>query len=256
MGVLRQVSFRKIPVLVAATVLLIPAAVAQGTADPEPASPVTSPKSEETAPGQPGVVEDKRIFGVLPNYRTAESSAPFAPITTKQKFTIASKDTFNYPSYILGGFFAGISQFQNSNPSFGQGIEGFAKRYAANTADQDLGNFMTEAIMPSLLREDPRYFRKGHGSGMARVVYAVTRVLITKNDSGSSGFNFAEFLGNGTVAAIGNLYYPDAKGFDPTMQRMFTQISTDAISNTLKEFWPDVKRKWLHKRDGNVAAGD
>src|SRR5882757_2963748 len=89
-------------------------------------------------------VEDKRAFGVLPNYRTTENSLPFSPITTKQKFTIAIKDTFSPPSYLLGGVFAGVSQFNNSNPSFGQGVEGYAKRYLTNTADQDIGNFMTE----------------------------------------------------------------------------------------------------------------
>lgn len=242
--------------IAAATLLLIPAAMAQDAADPQPASPAIAPKSEETAPGQPGVVEDKRIFGVLPNYRTAEGSAPFVPITAKRKFIIATKDTFDYPSYFLGGAFAGISQLENSNPSFGHGLKGYAKRYAANTADQDLGNFMTEAIMPTLLHEDPRYFRKGRGSIMGRVGYAASRVVVTKNDSGSTGFNFSEFVGNGAVASVGNLYYPDEKGFDPTMQRMFTQIGTDAVSDVLKEFWPDVKRKWFHKPDGNAASGN
>jgi hypothetical protein len=109
------------------------------------------------------VHEDKRIFGVLPNYRTTEEGVPFSKITVKQKFTIAFKDTTSPPSYLLGlgGIFAGLSQLNNSNPSFGQGLSGFAKRYGTNTADQDIGNFMTEAIMPSLLHEDPRYFRKG-----------------------------------------------------------------------------------------------
>jgi hypothetical protein len=254
MGVLCKGNLRKLLVLAAAALPPISTAVAQDKANSQSISSEISPKTKETAPGQPGVVEDKCIFGVLPNYRTAEGAAPFAPITTKQKFTIAAKDTFDWPSYILGGAFAGISQLENSNPSFGQGLKGYAKRYAANTADQDLGNFMTEAIMPTLLHEDPRYFRKGHGSAAGRVGYAVSRVFVTKNDSGSTGFNFSEFLGTGSVAAVGNIYYPDEKGFDPTMQRMFTQIGTDAISDVLKEFWPDVKRKWFNKRDGNVAS--
>jgi hypothetical protein len=87
-----------------------------------------------------------------------------------------------------------------------------------------------------------------------RLVYAGTRVLITHTDSGNTSFNFAEFIGNGSVASIGNAYYPDAKGFDPTMQRMFTPIGTDAISQVLKEFWPDVKRKWFHKHTASISA--
>lgn len=213
-----------------------------------------APTGQATIPGEPGSTEDKRAFGVLPNYRTAEQNAPFLPLTTKQKFIIATKDTFDWPSYILGGAFAGISQLDNSNPSFGQGLEGYAKRYAANVADQDIGNFMTEAVMPTLLHEDPRYFRKGSGPIGRRIGYAATRVLITKTDSGNSMFNFAEFLGNGAVAALGNAYYPDAKGFSPTIQRMFTQIGTDAVSQVLKEFWPDVKRKWFQKHANNTVG--
>jgi hypothetical protein len=211
------------------------------TVAPEPGGSATAPATPE---------QDKHIFGVLPNYRTTEGSIPFKPITTKQKFTIATKDTLDFPSYGLAGFFAGVSQFDNSNPSFGQGLRGYAHRYITGVADQDMGNFMTEAILPSMLHEDPRYFRKAQGSFKSRISYAATRVLITRTDSGGSRFNFSEFLGNGTVASIGNAYYPDGRGFSPTMQRMFTQIGTDAISGVLKEFWPDVKRK-LHKRSAS-----
>jgi hypothetical protein len=203
--------------------------------------------------GDPGSGQDKRIFGVLPNYRTADGTQPFRPITVKQKFTIARKDTLDYPSYALAAFFAGVSQFNNSNPSFGQGVQGYARRYGSSIADQDIGNFMTEAIFPSLLHEDPRYFRKVNGSIKSRLGYAATRVLVTRTDAGNWRFNTSEFLGNGTVAAIGNWYYPDARGAGPTFQRMFTQIGTDALSGVLKEFWPDVKRKWFTKKD-NVKA--
>jgi hypothetical protein len=211
------------------------------------AAQTATPQQDSSAAASTVPEQDKHIFGVLPNYRTTEGSIPFKPITTKQKFTIATKDTLDFPSYGLAGFFAGVSQFNNSNPSFGQGLRGYAHRYITGVADQDMGNFMTEAIMPSLLHEDPRYFRKAHGSFKSRLGYAATRVLITRTDSGGSRFNFSEFVGNGTVASIGNAYYPDSRGFSPTMQRMFTQIGTDAISGVLKEFWPDVKRK-LHKQ--------
>jgi hypothetical protein len=242
--------------LAALVLLLAPTGFAQEATAPPAATPqnVVPPpepgKSQETAIGQPDVVQDKRIFGVLPNYRTADGTVPYKPITVKQKFTIATKDSLSPPSYVLGGIFAGLSQLNNSNPSFGQGMVGYAKRYGTNTADQVIGNYLTEAIMPSLLREDPRYFRKSTGSMKGRIVYSLTRVLVTKTDAGTTRFNFSEFLGNGTVASIGNLYYPDDKGFSPTMQRMFTQIATDAISNVLKEIWPDVKKKYLHKGPG------
>ena len=193
-------------------------------------------------------VQDKRAFGVLPNYRTVEGSIPFHPLTAKQKFTIATKDTIDGPSYVLAGFFAGIAQINNTNPSFGQGLLGYAHRYGTGLADQDLGNFMTEAVMPTVLREDPRYFRRGTGSVKSRIWYAVTRTEVTRTDKNKLTFNFGEYLGNGAVGALGNLYYPDSRGLSPTMQRMFTQIATDSLSNCLKEFWPDVKRKMQQRK--------
>jgi hypothetical protein len=88
-------------------------------------------------------------------------------------------------------------------------------------------------------------------------LWSVERIVVTKTDSGGSQFNFSEWLGNGTVAAIGNLYYPNERGFGSTMQRMGTQVGTDAISDVLKEFWPDIKKHWLHKRDkGSTSAAD
>jgi hypothetical protein len=235
-----------VPVLLMAQGADAPSAVA-----PAPAAPAVNavPTGQTPLAGDPGSGQDKRIFGVLPNYRTADGTQPFRPITTKQKFTIATKDTFDYPSYILAGAFSGLSQLDNSNPSFGQGMKGYARRYASAVGDQDIGNYMTEAIYPSLLHQDPRYFRKVNGSVMGRLGYAATRVFVTRTDAGTWQFNASEFLGNGTVAAIGNLYYPDGRGFGPTMQRMGTQIATDAISGILKEFWPDVKRKLTHKRE-------
>jgi hypothetical protein len=237
--------------------LLLAGGIVSAQETREKAADQTPPAAEGTpivaAPGgvEPGAPpQDKRVFGVLPNYRTIDGTIPFSPISTRRKFIIASKDTFDYPSYILAGAFAGISQVNNSNPSFGQGLKGFGKRYAASVADQDMGNFMTEAIVPSLLHQDPRYFRKVNGSIKGRLAYAATRVLVARTDSGKWTFNASEVLGNGIVASIGNAYYPDERGLTSTLQRMGTQIGTDAISQVLKEFWPDIKRKWLHKNPG------
>lgn len=201
-------------------------------------------------PADPAQESDKRAFGVLPNYRTVESSIPFKPLTAKRKLWIATKDTIDGPSYVTAAVFSGIYQLQNQNPSFGQGVKGYAHRYLCSIADQDIGNYMTEGFMPVLLREDPRYFRRGTGSTKSRLLYAMSRVLVTKTDKNNQTFNFGEFLGNGVSASVGNAYYPDERGFGPTMQRMFTQIGTDSISNILKEFWPDVKKR-LAKRKQN-----
>jgi hypothetical protein len=122
---------------------------------------------------------DKRIFGVLPNYRTVEGTGGVEPLTVRRKFWIASKDSFDYPIYFLSGAFAGISQIENSNPSFGQGLKGYAKRYAAGYGDQMIGNMMTEDVFPSLLHEDLRYLRLGVGGTWKRARYPLTPILVT-----------------------------------------------------------------------------
>ena len=204
---------------------------------------VTPPAPAATIPGEAGSTVDKHAFGVLPNYRTVEATQAFARLTTKQKFTIATKDTFDGPSFGLATVFSSLSQLTNDNPSFGQGMKGWAHRFALANVDQDTGNYLTEGILPWMLKEDPRYFRKGTGGKWGRIGYAVTRVLIAHDDKGGLRFNTSEILGNGIVASIANTYYPDGRGFGPTMQRMGTQVGTDAISGVLKEFWPDVKAR-------------
>jgi len=227
-----------------------PAPAAPSAATPQSAaSPAAEPPAKSDASTAAPAPEDKRAFGVLPNYRTVEGSQPFAPLTAKQKLTIATKDTIDGPSYVLAGLFSGLYQLENQNPSFGQGLKGYAHRYVTAIADQDIGNYMTEGFVPVLLHEDPRYFRRGTGSIKGRIWYAATRVTMAKTDKGAPVFNFSEFLGNGVTAAIGNAYYPNEVGFTPTMARMFTQIGTDSFSNVLKEFWPDFKHKVLHKQN-------
>ena len=212
------------------------------------------PQAANPPAAAPATVEpDKRAYGVLPNYRTAELGAVYTPITVKQKFTIARKDSLDWPSYLTASMFAGISQLNNSNPSFGQGMAGFGKRYGSSAVDQVAGNFLSEAIMPSLLHQDPRYFRKGKGSTASRLLYAASRSVIAKSDKGNWTFNASEFLGNGMVASLGNLYYKDDRGFSPTMQRMFSQILTDSLSQCLKEYWPDVKA-FMERRKARKAA--
>jgi hypothetical protein len=219
--------------------------------DPSDSAAITpkTPDAEIAAPQTTAI--DKRIFGVLPNYRTADGSVPFVPISTKRKFYIAFKDSFDYPVYPLSAAFAGLYQLDNQNPSFGQGLKGYGKRFATSYADQAIGNMMTEAIFPALLHQDPRYFRIGEagGSGWQRTRYALTRVFVARNDHGQSRFNYSEWLGNGATVAISNLYYPsDTRDFADNIQKLGVQVATDAFSQVLKEFWPDWKRKLFKKK--------
>jgi hypothetical protein len=221
---------------------------AQDSSTPAPSSAPDQPASAQ--PGQPPA-PDKRIFGVLPNYRTANESAVYMPITPKQKLTIASKDSFDYPLLGLSAFLAGYGQLTNQNPSFGQGWAGYGRRVGVEYADQAIGNMLTEGFYPILFHEDPRYFRRGYGSKWSRTFYAATRVFVTKTDSGGSRFNFSEILGNATGAAISNAYTPDQRTVGDNVETWWTQIGIDSVSQVLKEFWPDIKHKLFHGPDAN-----
>ena len=197
---------------------------------------------------------DKRIFGVLPNYRTADESAKYTPLTAREKFVIASKDSFDVPVYFTAAGFAGLYQLENQSPSFGQGMRGYAYRYATAYGDQLIGNMLTEAALPVLFHEDPRYFRKGEGSMWRRAGYAMSQIVVTRTDTGRTTFNVSEIFGTGATAAVGNAYYPDDRGAGETIERLYTQLASDAFSNVLKEFWPDIKHRWSRHRDNGADA--
>ena len=202
-------------------------------------SPGTSQQTQDPPP------PDKRVLGVLPNYRTANETAVYTPITAKQKLTIATKDSFDYPLVGLAAVIAGFGQLNNANPSFGQGLAGYGRRWGTSYADQAIGNMMTEGFFPTMLREDPRYFRRGHGGVWSRTFYAATRVFVTRTDSGGKRFNFSEVVGNATGVAISNAYYPDNRSAAEAAEKLSMQIGIDAASQVLKEFWPDIKRKFF-----------
>ena len=198
---------------------------------------------------------DKRILGVLPNYRTVQDTGDVAPISAKHKLLIASKDSFDYPIWFTAAAFAGLYQLENSNPQFGQGVRGFLKRYAASFADQSIGNMLTEGVMPSILHEDPRYYRIGKGSGWHRTWYAATRIFVTHTDSGGQRFNFSEVIGNSIAAGISNLYYSNSRDLDDNVEKLGIQLATDSFSNVIKEFWPDFKRKFITRKPSAQVAG-
>lgn len=221
---------------------------------PQPGQLPPSQEPGVPAPGKTAQGEDKRILGVLPNYRTAEMGAIGQPLTPKQKLRIAAKDSFDYPLMIVAAGYAGLSQLADTHPQFGQGVEGYFKRLGTSYTDQVSGNMLTEGVLPILFREDPRYFRMAEGSKGRRTMYALTRIFVTHTDSGQTTFNYAEVLGNGMAAGIGLAYYSDDRSVPDYMQNWGVQLATDATSQVLKEFWPDIKRWWYVRHHG-AAAG-
>jgi hypothetical protein len=206
-------------------------------------------KSSETSDASEQ--ESRHILGIIPNYRTSPDFDSYEPLTTREKFKIATEDSLDPGTFAVGAFFGGLGQAMNSNKSFGQGAAGFGKYFGTSYADVMIGNYMSEAVYPSILHQDSRYFRRGTGSGRSRFGYAISQIFRTHSDSGGTQFNYSEWLGNATAVAISNAYYPDQRSAASAVSKLAMQISLDAVGNVLKEFWPDVQRKFRKLREAN-----
>ena len=186
------------------------------------------------------------IMWVIPNYRTDEGTTEFHPLMPDQKFKLAFDDSFDPTAFLVAGVFAGSSMAQDQYRSFGQGAKGFSKYYGGAFADQAIGNVMTEAIFPTVLHQDPRYFTKGKGGFLKRTGYAISREFITRNDDGWNHLNTSELLGNAVAAGISNVYYPAAdRSLGKTVNKWGQQISLDTAFNIMKEFWPMYAASFL-----------
>lgn len=191
--------------------------------------------------------QPKRILWIIPNYRSVSADTQLPPLTLKTKFWLATEDSFDYSSFILAGMLAGTGQAKNSYPEFRQGAAGYGRYYWHSFADQAVGNYLTEAIVPAATRQDPRYYTLGHGGFFRRTGYAVSRLFITRTDSGGRAFNFSEIIGNGAGAGVSDLYYPGReRTWTKTGQKWLTQCAVDGVFNVAKEFWPDIDRAIFH----------
>jgi hypothetical protein len=185
--------------------------------------------------------QPKRILGIVPNYRAVSANTKLPPLNFKSELWLATQDTFDYSDFIFVGALAGVSMASDSQPSFRQGAAGYGRYYWHVFVDGAVENYMTEAIVPAVTREDPRYYTLGKGGFVKRTSYAVSRLFITRTNTGGRTFNLSEIVGAGAAAGIGNVYYPAQ--YNPwvkTYQRWGTQVGLDGVFNVLKEFWPDI----------------
>jgi hypothetical protein len=181
--------------------------------------------------------EKQRVLGFVPNFYVSYVSDA-APLTTKQKFELAWKSTIDPVNFAITGVIAGIEQSQNAFSGYGQGAQGYGKRFGANYADGVTSTFIGSAILPSLLKQDPRYFYKGTGTRRSRVLYAITNSVICKGDNGRWQPNYSSILGGLAAGGISNLYYPDKdrNGLDLTFENALIGIGATAATNLLQEF--------------------
>ena len=219
------------------------------------AQTISPASSQGASPGlENAVTEDHRIFKVLPNYKTVnDPSQPVMPIDGKEKFALVLH-YFDPFTYGFTGIQAAIQQASDAEKGYGQGVLGYNKRYWADFTDAFTNELFTVGVFPTLLHEDPRYFRSGKGSGFRRTMYAISRVFVARTDAGKQRYNFSEVLGNVTSGSISELYYPRG---DRHVSDIFTrtgfQLGYDAMFNVMKEFYPDLKRKlYRHKSDATI----
>jgi hypothetical protein len=213
---------------------------------------LTRSEVAEVAEEQLKVEEKQRVLGAIPNFYV--SYVPnAAPLTSRQKFKLAAKSVVDPFTLVVVAGSAGVEQWQNHFIGYGQGTEGYAKRFGAGYADTVSGTFIGGAILPSLLKQDPRYFYKGTGSTRSRVLYAIAMSVICKGDNGRWQPNYSNILGSLAAGGISNLYYPaqDRDGAELTFENAAIGLGSNAVSNLLQEF---VIRKLTPKLPRQNAA--
>ncbi|HME11274.1 MAG TPA: hypothetical protein VKF79_00325 [Candidatus Acidoferrum sp.] len=220
------------------------------TQAPPPGTPAQSPAPDAPTPKVPQQPDSpKRILGIIPNFQTTNDQSLLPkPLTPKEKYTLAFHQMFDISAHVGNALQSGIQQATNAEPHYGEGWGAYAERFAAAEGDQYTSSFFIYGFLPAVLHDDPRYFRRGHGSPRSRLWYAISRTIITRTDAETPTFNVPQVLGQFAQAGISNLYYPKQ---DRTIAGTFTGWSTNLAYNSgyniLKEYYPDFLRILRHK---------
>src|SRR5438874_589986 len=221
-----------------------------------------APPSFDSAPptiDSPSVVQFRAAFAAarpqavpMPEpsgLRHEDDVGNIGPLTPREKFEIFTRHTFAPFTFVSAAFDAGMSQASGQNRGFGGGLQGYGERYGATLADSESAVFFGKFLLPVILRQDPRYFRMREGSVTRRAFYAMSRIVITRNHDGSSGFNTSHVLGRFISKAIANSYYPQRdRGFIHTLVNTGNGLLSDVETNLFREFWPDLREKIIPKR--------
>ena len=257
-------------------ILLIPAAgrsQTQLTDDSNPVEDVQQPSTSQSNPA-PGSLPDKptvaqpdhapnaqnkkdsqgqqtkRMFWIVPNFGAVSANTQLPPLSARGKFLLASRDSFlDYSAFTWTAVLAGQGMLLNSDPELGLGIKGYGRYYWRTFVDGVSGTYFTEAIVPVITHQDPRYYTMGEGGFFRRMGYAIDRTFVTKTDSGGSAFNWSEVAGNLLEAGLSNAYYPpQERGLSQTARNWGTQMESAVLNHIVQEFWPDIRRKVFRRK--------
>lgn len=228
---------------------------AQNSSSSQTAAPESdAEKSQrEKAEEQLKAQEHQRVFGVMATFNTTRNQDAL-PLSPKQKFQLFFKSSTDPWPFLLASVVAGIGQADDSYPTWGQGVQGYAKRFGAAYTDAFIGNFFGNAVLPSLLREDPRYFQRGKGRATTRILWAAASTFWCKRDNGKWGPNYANLGGNLIGAAIARAYYPASeRTVGDTISDGVTVSLEGIVGAEVIEFWPDIVRHHKQKQAEKLA---
>jgi hypothetical protein len=235
-----------------------PAPKVQDAPLPTPPSNTASQSSTPFSPDHSAEQEKnpKRILGIIPNFQTTNDTPQNrAPLTSKQKYTLAWHHMFDFSAHFGNALQAAMQQASNSDPHYGQGWGAYGQRFGAAEADQAVSSFFTLGFLPHVLKQDPRYFRRGKGSAWSRIRYAATRTVITRTDSGTPTFNASQVFGQLAQAGISNAYYPrEDRDVAGTFEGWGMNLAFTSGYNVLKEYYPDLVRTVSHRHHEPKAS--
>lgn len=177
-----------------------------------------------------------------PHYKPG---ARLCTLFLKDKFILFLEDSIDPASFLDAGYNAGVSQAEDDDPSFGQGAAGYGKRFGTTLANQASAEFFADFAYPTIFSEDPRYYRLGRGSFKKRLFHAMSHSVVAYREDGATMFNFSQWLGTSSAVALSNVYTPDnRRGFAPSAERITYGVANNIGFDVLREFWPEIARKF------------
>jgi hypothetical protein len=218
------------------------------TESPNSASAIAAAAETANKSVAPSKQQPKRILGLMPNFRAVSAGAMPPPPTPKQAFVIATRNSFDYSSFVFVGITSLLAETSDAHPALGEGIAGYGRYYWRGFLDKTDGNYLVIFALPTLLHQDERYYAKGEGPFLKRGVYAATRILITPDYHGKNTFNASEVFGRAMAQGISTTYYPKADRTAGALAVRFGwAMGRDALTNVFREYWPDIATHVLHR---------
>lgn len=214
---------------------------------------VAKPRASSGAQGVPvapdaSKQQPKRILGVMPNYRAVSAGAIPPPPTPREAFKIATQNSFDYSAFVFVGITSLLAEATDAHPQLGKGVPGFGRYYWRGFVDKTDGNYLVVFALPTIFHEDERYYAMGEGRIWKRGIYAASRIFITPDYHGHNTFNASEILGRGIAQGISTTYYPSHdRRLGPLASKFGYALGRDALTNVVREFWPDIATHVLHR---------